>query len=418
MSTAKHRSRFACLYCSLICIHLCASVANSSEPKFVAQTIDGAIQIGYGVDVGDVDGDGKPDILLADKKQFVWYRNPGTGGDATSRDRQGAVGAPHRPWQKFVMAENLTEHDNVCITARDIDGDGKVEVAVGAQWNPGETSDPEQSGAIFYLIRPEDPTQKWEPIQIKPHDPTVHRMRWVRVGAVESHLVVLPLHGWGNANGQGEGVNVLAFEIPNDVRGPWKRHTYNTGLHMTHNFDVGSTKSPNTEELFIGGKEGMVNVDYRGSTWIGKRIPLAMSAGELRIDFFDNFSLAAAIEPMHGNQVVAFAGPARDAPRRVPLDATLNEGHALAISPLLDGEQRQIVAGWRKPNAEGKVGIRMYVPLDEKYEQWKTYTIDDNTMACEDLKVADLDGDGKLDIVASGRATKNVIVYWNRTGVE
>jgi hypothetical protein len=32
-------------------------------------------------------------------------------------------------------------------------------------------------------------------------------------------------------------------------------------------------------------------------------------------------------------------------------------------------------------------------------------------MACEDLKVADLDGDGKPEIIAAGRATKNVVIY-------
>ena len=37
-------------------------------------------------------------------------------------------------------------------------------------------------------------------------------------------------------------------------------------------------------------------------------------------------------------------------------------------------------------------------------------------MASEDLKVADLDGDGWLDIIAAGRGTKNVKIYWNRTG--
>jgi hypothetical protein len=36
-------------------------------------------------------------------------------------------------------------------------------------------------------------------------------------------------------------------------------------------------------------------------------------------------------------------------------------------------------------------------------------------MACEDLKVADLDGDGRPEIIAAGRATKNVIIYWNET---
>ena len=45
-----------------------------AEPRFRAQTIDDKIQIGYGVAVADVDGDGKPDILLADKRQIVWYR--------------------------------------------------------------------------------------------------------------------------------------------------------------------------------------------------------------------------------------------------------------------------------------------------------------------------------------------------------
>ena len=104
------------------------------EPKFTQQVIDNNISIGYGLAIGDVDGDKKPDILLADKKQIVWYRN----GD----------------WKKFVMVENLTEFDNVCIAARDVDGDGKVEVAVGAQWNPGETSDDTKSGAVFFLKRP------------------------------------------------------------------------------------------------------------------------------------------------------------------------------------------------------------------------------------------------------------------------
>src|SRR3954467_2669636 len=83
------------------------------------QTIDSAIQIGYGLAIADVDGDGKDDVLLADAKQIVWYRAPN--------------------WEKFVMAENLTARDNVCIAARDLDGDKKAEVAVGAEWNPADT---------------------------------------------------------------------------------------------------------------------------------------------------------------------------------------------------------------------------------------------------------------------------------------
>ncbi len=34
-------------------------------------------------------------------------------------------------------------------------------------------------------------------------------------------------------------------------------------------------------------------------------------------------------------------------------------------------------------------------------------------MACEDLMVADLNSDKRLDIIAAGRGTKNLKVYWN-----
>ena len=43
------------------------------------------------------------------------------------------------------------------------------------------------------------------------------------------------------------------------------------------------------------------------------------------------------------------------------------------------------------------------------------YWIDDNGMATEDLQVLDMNADGKPDIVASGRATKNLKIYWNRS---
>jgi hypothetical protein len=41
--------------------------------------------------------------------------------------------------------------------------------------------------------------------------------------------------------------------------------------------------------------------------------------------------------------------------------------------------------------------------------------IDAGGMAAEDLTVADLDADGRPDIIASGRRTANVRIYWNRT---
>ncbi len=364
-------------------------------PKFEAQVIDDNISIGYGLALGDVDGDGKPDILLADKKQFVWYRN----GD----------------WKRFVMIENLTEYDNVCIAARDLDGDGKVEVAVGAQWNPGETGDTIKSGSVHYLVRPQDPTQLWKAVAL-PHEPTVHRMRWVKSKDGSFCLLMLPLHGRGNKNGEGEAVKLISYRFQKNPPNAWKITVADQSMHMTHNFDIVEEKSSNTTDIYIGGKEGVKVISpFNNSSGLSQKIPGAEnSAGEIRIGKAkDKQRFIATIEPMHGVAVVVYS-MGKDK-TRIVLDDQLKEGHAIAAADLLGLGYDQVVAGWRIPNAENKVGIRLYVPQAGNNTKWDQYWIDDNGMATEDLQVLDMNADGKPDIVASGRATKNLKIYWNRS---
>src|SRR5690606_17327386 len=283
-------------------------------PEFEPQTVDDKIEIGYGLAIGDVDGDGKPDILLADKKQFVWYRN----GD----------------WKRFVMVDNLTPSDNVCITARDINGDGKVEVAVGAQWNPSEVSDPEKSGSVHYLIRPEDPTQKWTPVQLH-HEPTVHRMRWVKAENDKYHLIVLPLHGRGNKNGEGAGVKIIAYEVPEDPNGNWPHWVIDESMHLTHNFDV--VEDGSGESIYIGGKEGVKILNFSKGKWepaaSGEWLVQDHSFGEVRIGNFQGPKIMAGIEPMHGNTLTVYtlSGNFSKMTRKV-LTSDLNQGHALGVA--------------------------------------------------------------------------------------
>ena len=44
---------------------------------------------------------------------------------------------------------------------------------------------------------------------------------------------------------------------------------------------------------------------------------------------------------------------------------------------------------------------------------FKNLWIDESGMATEDLRVVDINGDGKPDIVAAGRSTRNLKVYLN-----
>jgi hypothetical protein len=365
-------------------------------PAFEAQVIDDQVSIGYGLAIGDVNGNGRPDILLADKEQIVWYRN----GD----------------WQRFVIAENLTQRDNVCITARDITGDGQVEVAVGAQWNPGETNDPDQSGSVHYLIRPDDPTERWDVVDL-PHEPTVHRMRWVRMAEGQYSLVVVPLHGRGNVGGEGAGVRILAYIPPEDPYDPWETVLLDESLNMTHNFEVVPRSGDAGEKLYIGGRQGVKMVSTHDGEWkenaAGHIRGIDRGIGEIRYGRLGGIDFLTTIEPMHGNEVAVYL--LGDEPRRHLLDNGLNQGHALAAHDLLGLGRDQVVAGWRNPDEDGKVGIKLYVPADETGSHWEKYLIDDNTMAAEDLVVADLDGNGRPDIIAAGRATNNLIIYWNKT---
>ncbi|MEQ1859395.1 MAG: VCBS repeat-containing protein [Chthoniobacteraceae bacterium] len=432
------------------------ALAAPPEPKFKHVTIDPAIQIGYGVAVADVDGDKAPDVLLADKKQFVWYRNPGAAevGDAAA-------------WTKHILAENLTEKDNVCIAAQDLDGDGKCEVAVGGEWNPGDT---EKSGAVFYLIAPADRTQRWEAVKFPAVEPTTHRMKWIRLEAgVEGPgsqvsgstakpetgnpkpetwgLVVVPLHGRGNKNGEGAPVKVLCYRKPADVRGEWKAEIVDESMHMTHNFDI--IPDATRPSLVIAGREGMRHVSRQGDGWKADTdhfpqrsfTPDSKGAGEIRRGatvarlpappFYSAIEVPkpkrkqgeffCTIEPMHGTSLVAYVTvEGRQGVRQFlhpVLTDQLADGHALACGDVLGAGSDQIVVGWRgNPQKPRPVGIKLFTPLDDTGDQWRESFIDDNEMACEDLVLADLNADGKLDVVASGRATKNLKIYLNETG--
>ncbi|MEO6245013.1 MAG: hypothetical protein ABIQ12_06225, partial [Opitutaceae bacterium] len=159
--------------------------------------------------------------------------------------------------------------------------------------------------------------------------------------------------------------------------------------------------------------------DARG----GLRQLNAIGAGEVRSGRArDGTRFVATVEPMHGNTLSVYRAPRPEESTatwdksRSVLDDKLIQGHGLATGDFAGTGSDQIVVGWRGGKAGDKVGLKLYGPADATGETWKLLaTVDDNHMACEDLKVADLDGDGRPDIIAAGRATKNVIIYWNET---
>ena len=394
------RSRNVKIDALLIPLLALSAMAHAAMPaappaKFRAMTVDANLGIGYGIAISDVDGDGKSDIVLADAKSTAWYRNPG--------------------WETYLLSGSLSEKDHVCIAACDTNADGKADIAVGGEWNPSDTV---KSGAVFALYPPDDRTQLWQSAKLH-HEPTVHRMNWVRGAGGRHFLAVLPLHGLNNKNGEGEGIRFLGYHPSKDPATAWDTFLIHAGFHLAHNFQpVVWIPGDADESLLVAEKQGVHLLDQAAGSWNATRLT-DHGCGEVQIGRTpDGQRFIATVEPMHGHQVAIYPVRENAFATRFVVDDTLNQGHALVTGDFLGTGSDQVIAGWREPTKDGgKVGIRLYIPTTADGGKWQLHaTVDDNTMACEDLKAADLNNDGKLDLIAAGRATKNLVIYWNETG--
>jgi hypothetical protein len=342
--------------------------------------------------MADVNGDGKTDIVLADQKTIQWYENP--------------------KWTKHVIAKDLTERDNVCIAARDIDGDGKCEIAVGGQWNYRESI---KDGAVFYLIPSANRVDPWTPVELH-HEPSIHRMHWIKGASGQFKLVVKPLRGRGSVNGEGNGIRVLEYAMPKNPKGKWTTNVICEFMHLSHNFHPVNWDDDEEEELIIAGKEGVWHFDKHDKEWSPTRLTKNF-AGEIRDGKLPNGKrFIVTVEPKHGNTAAVYVQPEKENQLWQPLkvlDDKLKDGHALACADFLGVGFDQIVVGWRALNAKGIPGIKMFTPLDKDGKKWRETRISADKVAVEDIKVADLNGDGKIDIVAAARQTKNLVIFFN-----
>lgn len=100
---------------------------------------------------------------------------------------------------------------------------------------------------------------------------------------------------------------------------------------------------------------------------------------------------------------------------RYVLDDQLAWGHAIACANLDDDADEELIVGVRDDQTDQhRRGVRIYDPSGSDVGTWSRQLVDPGGVAVEDLTVADLDGDGRNDIIAVGRQTQNVKIYWNR----
>ena len=362
--------------------------------RFERQEIRRDFGVGYAVATADVNGDARPDIVAISGTQLVWFENPS--------------------WRQHIALDGQTPKDNVAIAPYDIDRDGRMDVAIGAAWNPRDTA----GGGTLHWARQPDTPGPWTLFDVT-SEPTLHRIRWADVdGQGGPELVVGPLHGRGTSPPafEGAGARMLVLTVPpGPARAKWPVQVADDTLHIIHNFTPVRFTRDDRDDLLVASREGL-HLLSRGDDGTWRRRKIGDGApGEIKVGRVGGRRLLATVEPWHGNSVIAYLEPSSGARGdaewpRVTIDDQLAGGHALAWANLDGDGDDALVAGWR----DGTGGVVVY-QIDRDGVARSRTPVDLGGMAAEDLVTQDLDGDGRPEIIASGRRTSNVVIYWNKT---
>ncbi|MFH1737842.1 MAG: VCBS repeat-containing protein [bacterium] len=377
-------------------------VSVCGVPSFKAVVIDSDFASGYHAAIGDIDGDGLPDIIglsEGDGGYVAWYKNPA--------------------WEKSrISPESI--RSPIDVLTKDIDEDGDLDVAMIHDFH---YSDDTSEGAVSWLENTGRFDEPW-PVHPIGHEPTLHRIRWMDLdcdGIPE--ILGAPILALGSEKPDyvKTTVRLEAYEAPTDrTVSPWQDRLIDDSLHLLHGLTPLDWDADGREDFLTASHEGITLFLNRPDGL--KRQPIAeghrsdtgdQGSSEVeRGHLAEDRAFIAAIEPRHGHEVVVYLpGETKDSWRRLVIDDSFVTGHALNCADLDGDGDDEIVAGYR-----GKgTSLYIYECADQKGERWTRIPLDQGGMAANCSLVFDVEGDGDLDLVCIGGATHNIKLYINQS---
>jgi hypothetical protein len=311
-------------------------------------------------------------------------------------------------WKRHVLVGNVARMINCAVW--DIDSDGIPEIALAHEF----ANDPVKSTGIVSLLRHKaDPAEPWEITEIDRLS-TSHRLRWCDLdGNGKKVLVNAPLAGALVQPPDYKGHVPLVFYRP----GMWKREIISEELEgVLHGVSITNWDKDGREEILAA---SFLGIDLfrlgKNHEWLRTRLAEGNPApgpksgsSEVAAGHLGKNRFLCAIEPWHGNQVVVYRQQNQSWQRQV-IDSTLEDGHTLLTADLNRDGRDEIVAGYR---GRGR-SVYIYVAGDATGKRWSRQTLDDGGIAAASCAAADLNGDGKPDVACIGSATANLKWYEN-----
>ena len=347
--------------------------------------IDTNLPGAYQVEIADVNGDNKLDIIALGGGTVAWYENP--------------------KWIKRIVSDKKTSPGVISTATRDIDGDGKAEIAIAYEF---EMNNPK----LGNLLMARQKGEGWVYESLGDF-PSIHRLRWGDFdGDGKPDLAIAPIFG-KSATGpdfQQEGAR-LEVLFGGSLAG---RSEVDHKL-VTHAIGVIPGPAQNRTTNFLSASnEGIWQHGFANQKWENRQILVGAGGerpktgcSEIHLGkFADGRHFYATIEPWHGSDVVIQPERTKGSPQLGPrfvIDTTLKEAHALCVADIDGDGTDEVFAGYRGPG----FGLNAY---RLEAGTWKRLVID-SKIASQDLRTADINGDGLMDVVSVGGSTKNVVLY-------
>ncbi|MEZ4867191.1 MAG: VCBS repeat-containing protein [Caldilineaceae bacterium] len=360
---------------------------------YTIHKLDETIKGAYGLTVADMNGDGLPDLVVGSigEPTIAWYAAP--------------------TFRKEVIS---TAHSgNITLAAHDLTGTGRPDLIVGSGFNRRDRTRIEY---LHWLEAPAIAGEPWVSHWIE-EIPFLHRLTLFDVvGAGQPVLIVASLRGavgeydeWYDPGG------LWLYPLPADPFGPWLRYALDERLHLNHGLAVCDVDGDGRRDLLVGARDGLLWYEPpQGnlcSPWMRWQISPHESSECWAADLNgDGINEILSIEPWHGNQLVLYQCPSGDLRHgpwtRTLLDDQLKRGHSLEAVDLDGDGLREIVVGYNGPGTS----LLIYHQDQQTTTGWRREVIDDG-LGMGQMQVLDLDGDGQLEIVATGLSTGNVRLY-------
>ncbi len=395
----------------LLTFTIAGADAPTASVQFSTHLISDQLRGGYSVAIADVNHDGKLDIVpvAAGQPELAWYENPG--------------------WERHVMLND--KKAMLWASPADIDGDGIPEFALLSDFG----QDPKTSKGSVWLVKSQgDPKALWKSYPVDAV-PTAHRVAWADLeGNGKKEIVMAPfvgLKGWGEPKYQ-DNVPLLFWRVPAKLDDPWKREIVDDKLYgVVHHLHAVKWNPGKRDDLMIAGFDGIVlyTPSGKGDKLKFDRKQLAKGdeprdvpgAGGMTQGSNDVYPIhikgkrfLAAQEPWHGDEIVVYTEKGGQWQRNVIFKG-LVQGHEMAVGDLNgDGRDDIVAVDVTNRGRPTPASVHIFYSEDDAGTQWRHELLDENMMAGSGVVVADINGDGRPDIVAiSGSSVK----YYENLGI-